>query len=520
MITDKRSALKRVLETLTVFFFLLCFSLTFASCSKDDDGSKGKTQYDYIFDDIPEITTEPQDKEEEEKRYCDVIVSSDCSAEIYVAAANLASKLGQKTEMISEVYYEYEKPEVTPFRTSVYIGVLDEQACRRFYKDYRVDDYGYARIEEKILVGGVTDASTLKAITKFTEDIVNKATPIYFMSDENFIFRGTYEVEEGVKLNGFALSEYLIVYQSGNLEAQSFAAKLGEFIEENLGYALLVVSEGESDSHARSICVGRTERADTEKLAYSDIETYILPYSTGISLISDSTFGMNLGFDRLCEMLCEGGETQELNITLPITIAYDISSLNIVCMRFEEENLGVSSIIKVRDDIVAAAPDIARLVGLSERSFDYVLRNLANSYSGFSVVSECGECVHYLYSKGMFTAKTESIFAGDSELILIKWSLSQRYSDFILSELFANGSAKELGGLVAEKKLDRLTVFGRFFGDEEDDFLTLGGLVRVHNSRLPVDVCINDSFVSIKNVEISSGSLCNVFKMNFNFYSK
>ncbi len=501
---------KRVL----VFALLLFIIVSLCACSEDGGGYG----YEDVFKDI-ELETTTSAEEEKELRYYDVIVTSDCSSEVYGAAKSLCEKLERVTGYKAFVYYEYEMPNPAELHTYVFVGDIGNSVCRRNYEDYRSEDYGYCFVDGAILIGGVTDKATLAAIESFEAKVLPKADPEKLMDESDaYIYRADYEVKDSLKLNGFALSEYRIVYLSGDADAAALAKEFSEKIEDSFGYSLSVSSENESDTHARSICVGRTLRADTLGYQPSEIESSIMPYSTGISVLSDSVFGIKLGLERLYSLLSEAGDNGA-SVTAAIDITFSKQGVIIDSMKFLSESLDIGEILSVCNDIRASEADVMRVTGLSAKSFDYVARNLANEYKSLSVAKKDGDFVRYLYKIGTLDVTVSTLSGDDAELVLLEWRDADR--SFTLAELSVLEGEGSIGKSLCALELDRLVIFGRFYGDDEAEFLdSCDTLSRLYHNELSFGLYATELFTKLVSARSVSATESEVTRLCFDFFSE
>lgn len=519
LITDNRPLLLNFLTKFLVFTAIICLVGSFFACSGDTD----KHKYDHIFEDFSNNsgTTSGEDSL---RYYYDVIVPSDSSAEIYGKARTLAASLSDKSGVLCDVYYEYEMPESSARRTRIYVGELELQLCRRFYKDFRINDYGYCYSEGAVLVGGVTDNATIQAIDKFISDILPKATFDSIMDEQdNFVYKDVYSSSE-CKLNGFALSEYVLVYPSGDTDALTFADLISEKIETTLGYSLAVCSENECDPRARSICVGRTARAGTNDILCSEIEAKILPYATGISIVSESAFGMELAAERLIEMLC--CDSESILIEDEVSILFDKGKTRIICLSFDKPLLNVTNILNICSDIRNLDADVIRLDGLSDDYFDYIKRNLANTHFAHTARGREGESIYYLYPRSERILEVGKISCSELTLDFGYFSNNGEIMGIVISDLTALAktsveSAGALGDELCSLGFERLVIFGRLYSDAEAAFLeSLEGVERVYNEKLGVDIYVSGYTVTVSEAVTESSELFDLVDIEISYFSK
>jgi hypothetical protein len=174
--------------------------------------------------------------------------------------------------------------------------IADVEAVSGALRSLRRDDYLCRRTGNTVILGGRTDGATRTAVERFCREILPAATAESLMSENGgFSYCGEDYGVTSVKLNGFDLWEYRIVYPKGEAEAlQSLSYRLRDEIANRSGYVLEVLSERDLDGATKGIFIG-TETPDQEGAC-----AYLIPKSNGILLCAEDFFGVSVAADRLC----------------------------------------------------------------------------------------------------------------------------------------------------------------------------------------------------------------------------
>ena len=514
MITDKRILKKAICLILFFIAFVLILSLSSCSLLNTDDYN-----YDHVFDGIGDLSTNAVTTALNYKYY-DVIVPSGCSAEVYEAADMLCKSIELKSQLKADVYYDYELTLRDNGHTFIFVGALDNDICRRAYIDFRSGDYRYSFMNGVFVVGGVSDAATILAIERFTDEVVDRSGDVLEMSDpEGFVYRDEYTDSKEVTLNGFALSQYRLVYPVGDADGMLLANCLRENIEKQFGYTLSVASDAEGDSNSRSICIGRTTRADTYGFVCTETQSVILPYSTGLSIIADSLFGLKDGLDEFFEIISTSDNT-DIEIKDIITSEYNVCTGSVLSLCFLEAELDVGEILSVCDTLRKCDADIIRFEGLDYEYFDYIITNLTDIFSYSEAVSKSKGTVFYLYRNGSVTVDTQVLNTECSSLCVFEMGVSRNGLSFTVAELSAGEDADVLGEQVLSKNYDHLIVFGEI-GSYDNDFLSsVNTLKRLNVEDLDMSILADNDSVVLKNTVLSKNGIFESSELDFTFFKK
>ena len=231
MITDKA---KRFLT------FLLCVvvAVLAVSCNKKGDGGD-------ILQGLIPVDTSEGEQEQNDYAAADLyrIVIPESSTPSLVSAANfLKDNLTVFTTIDAEVVFDYQSLGAIEGTVEILLGYTSRPESESKLSKMRDKDYICEWYGEKLIIGGKSQEATVVAVNCFCENILPDSTVAVLMrKDQKFNFSGEYGIEE-IKLNGFSLCEYKIVYENGyRTVAESFA----DNVRAKSGYILDLVSAEE-----------------------------------------------------------------------------------------------------------------------------------------------------------------------------------------------------------------------------------------------------------------------------------
>lgn len=143
----------------------------------------------------------------------------------------------------------------------ILIGNCDRDESRQFMADLKKDDYGYAMIGRKLVIGGGSDDATVMALKAFIRDVIAKQEGEVFYDDTTrLVVRGTYAVDT-LTVQGNDISEYVIVHKNRNESAKTLANTVRDRIAEVSGIVLKVCSDKEAVGE-KEILIGTTNRTE------------------------------------------------------------------------------------------------------------------------------------------------------------------------------------------------------------------------------------------------------------------
>lgn len=288
MITDKCKGL--------ILFALVAFLLvSIVSC---DDSSED------ILQGLIQVDPSESSDDQEDYRAASVyriIVPEASSPEFLAAADSLREKIFEATTIESEVIYDYQTPIDIDGAVEILLG--DTSRSESAFKlgglrdkDYLIEWYG-----ERLIIGGKSQEATINAVGYFCENILPRSTVAVLMSPEQKVgFVGEYDVEE-IKLNGFDLSEYKIIYEKGyGALAEGFA----DTVRSQSGYMLELLPVDEYDA-GKYISIGAVVDSD---ITVEPDSAFVGVRKNNAYIIGSGENELRTAVVRFTEMLLSGAD--------------------------------------------------------------------------------------------------------------------------------------------------------------------------------------------------------------------
>lgn len=256
----------------------------------------------------------PDSEEETPDAYC-VIVSSDCSAELWDTAQALADAIADRTGVKTERIYEHEESFLKEGAFFIYLGwVRSSPEANGWIRRLKRDDYLCRRTENAMVIGGKTDAATHAAVDRFCQELLPAAEASALMHpDGGFTYLSDGYAVDTVKLNGFDLHEYCVVYPSDASDSiRTLAQDLRYEIAERSGYLLETLPEDRFDSVGKGIFIGTEEPLQTGDSAHW------IPKDNGVLLTAWSFFGISVATERFCSRLFADAASGACSLDVPV----------------------------------------------------------------------------------------------------------------------------------------------------------------------------------------------------------
>jgi len=344
---------------------------------------------------LPDIPLEPLEgalpnTETPESYY--VTVASDCSADTWELAETLAFAIQEKTGVETRRLHIHEDAFREEGSIFIYLGMIPEfTEGRVFMKDLRRYDYLCRWVGGRLLLGGRTDEATRAAVERFCKEILPLASDASLMGkDGGFLYRSDQYGVGSVSLNGFALSEYRLVYPTDASDAMRLLAyALRDKITERSGYVLEAISAEERKDAEKGIFLGTEAPAQTGECAY------LIPTEQGILLTAWDFFGISVAAERLCAQLFADLSQSECSweLSQAQTFVYEHRSHEL--LSFAAEGLtpfgSPNAVRQITDPILSHLPSAAFCGSVAEDQAQYLSQNL----SGYDSLRHTGGCTAY-----------------------------------------------------------------------------------------------------------------------------
>ena len=250
----------RIFAIISVLLLMLMFVSAFCSCNNNKvpgpDTSSGESS------EAPEVTEsqtdKPDDTPEMQLKASEIakfrlVRQEKATDEVKNAVNTLYGAINEKFSVQIEYKDDFTRDDVPQLKEAEYeiiVGNCARKACEEVYANYKLNDYGCVIYGTKLLIGGLTDEGTIKAINYFVENVINKFSAgggdVVFDNGMKYILKASYPVEN-IKINGTDIGEYSIVYPAkGTLSEKTIAEDLRNIIAERCGTYLAVKSDKEA----------------------------------------------------------------------------------------------------------------------------------------------------------------------------------------------------------------------------------------------------------------------------------
>lgn len=391
MITDK------IVKIIVLCALALILSFSLIACGKSADGDK----YDGIFS--PEELD--WDAEHEYETYA-VVVAPDAPPLICEAAECIAQKLAENTGAYAERFYAHEELPKGSDVCRILVGDVGVEETRKYLRDFRAEDIGYKYHDKCVYIGGITEESLLRAIEKFKEDVVVYADGEFFMNENTeFFLRGEYDIEE-IKLGGFSLGEYTLVYPKGKDKVRDIAKDFSSKILISSGYWLPVCSDADISSESRVILLGNCDAFEEYKSTCEIDKAKIVGFDLGVMVVSEQPLAINLALEAFAERLLTADDSHRVDITVdePIDIIFDTIDVSILTICPDVRLLSISDMISIAEKIEEIRPDIVRLECVSRDAAEGIFDNLDDKYTLISLPND----VYHMVQKDRYEYAVDS----------------------------------------------------------------------------------------------------------------
>lgn len=169
-------------------------------------------------------------------------------------------------------FYREDVPMYQIGEYEILVGNTNREETKTFLAGLRYQDYGYARIGNKIVIAGHSEEATENAISKFLNSVLrakDKPEGVFYSSEYDFVKKLEYNVNT-ILLDNTAIENYRIVYPKNNNSCKAAAQMIANAVADASGLVIEVVHDGE-EARDFEILVGATNRnTDAEIKAMTD----------------------------------------------------------------------------------------------------------------------------------------------------------------------------------------------------------------------------------------------------------
>lgn len=364
----------------------LILLLTFVSCKSKDKSDK----YDGLF------SGEEADwiAEHEYATYA-VVLSSGVTSAVYDAAHQVAEKLSENTGAYAECFYAHEEIPSGEDVCRILVGDTGLEASRKYLRGFRAKDIGYKYHDKCVYIGGITEDTLLAAIEKFTDEVVDYADREFFMNENTSVFvRGKYAIEE-IKLDGFSLGEYTLVYPNGDASLKETANDFSDKILSQTGYLLPVCNDAELSAESRVILLGNCDAFDEHRPTFELDKVKIVGFDAGVMLASEQPLAISAALEMLVSKLLavDYGDAVDVVIDEPIEMTVDTADVSVLSFSSDGYALSRSVMVSMVEKIGESYPDIVRFERVSRDSVESLLYNFDDKYA---LVALSNDTYHFI----------------------------------------------------------------------------------------------------------------------------
>ena len=132
--------------------------------------------------------------------------------------------------------------------TEILVGVTNREESKGFISSLKSRDYGWKAINKKLVIGGVNDEMTVKAIDEFINKVLSKdaAEGAFYTGDSDYTFVAEYELET-ITVGSNDITKYSLSYNDDVYGMQYLAELIRDSISDKCGHYLSVVKAGNAE---------------------------------------------------------------------------------------------------------------------------------------------------------------------------------------------------------------------------------------------------------------------------------
>ncbi len=153
---------------------------------------------------------------------------------------------------------------VAPIKHEFLVGVTNREETRVLQKEYRLSDYGYALVGQKVLLFSHTDELATDAVELFADDLLTQkklADGVLIAESEADSIAPVYEIGR-VTLEGTQIKKCVLVYPEGDAFEKQTAEEISAYLLKNTTYFVEVISDKVASPEGfHEILVGQTNRS-------------------------------------------------------------------------------------------------------------------------------------------------------------------------------------------------------------------------------------------------------------------
>ena len=385
-----------------------------------------KRKYDGLFSN----EEEPEWNVEHEYATYAIVVASDVSSAVYDAAGRIAEKLAENTGAYAERFYAHEDIPADDDVCRIFVGDVGIESTSKYLRGFRSEDIGYKYHDKCVYIGGITDTALLRAIGLFMDEVVVYADKGFFMNEDTEVFvKGDYDVDD-IKLCGFSLGEYTIVYPNGNDKLRTIANYFSMKFLMDSGYMIPVCSDADLATESRVMLLGDCAVFEEHKVESEPDKAKIVRFDSGVMFVAEQPSAIKVALERLENELLKADENGQDNVPLDsdIVISFDYEEASVLSVRGDSFELSRSDMLSIIEKIRECNPDIIRLESASADSVQSVFSNFSDTYELITL----SDGSYHMITKGRYTYERSA----ESGFEVLRYKRTDKSAELRVIELF------------------------------------------------------------------------------------
>ncbi len=287
--------------------------------SSIDDLYSAVSKYEEMIESV-QTTEQNDEKEPDNKQKFVVVIPAECGAELFYGAVFLSDEMSKYVTYDVEVAYDCNLKKSSK-NIEILVGATDRQESMEYLKDLRAEDFGYAYSDGSVVIAAHSEALCIEAVNKFVANVVDGSIKLpEIHATLPYVERAEYDAD-AMKLCGFSITEYDIVYPDKNLMGEkALASILRDMIAESCGYSLRVISDKQATEATRAICVGQSSL--TSSGIFPGTATIFVNSDGNIELISDKNAGIYRAIEEFINIIEQSENDGKYDVTLSGSKSY------------------------------------------------------------------------------------------------------------------------------------------------------------------------------------------------------
>ena len=192
-----------------------------------------------------------------------IVYGENIGDELKTKVGELAIKLKDKFGVAITAKDDYFKEGVDSLaikETEILIGVTNREESQSFIGSLKSRDYGWKAINKKLVIGGVNDEMTVKAMDEFFTKVLSKdaAEGAFYTSDSDYTYTAEYALDT-ITVGDTDITEYTVAYNDDVYGMQYLAELIRDAIEDKCGYYLPIAKAKRADGKTITVDITDTD---------------------------------------------------------------------------------------------------------------------------------------------------------------------------------------------------------------------------------------------------------------------